>query len=302
MPQPLGLACFLLLGLLLGVVALIARTAYLLTHPPRRTYADALARNRPGDPGELPGPPRAWSLWHFQHRGLALPVWDITGDHPDGPVLILSHGWGDSRVGGLSRVPSLLPLASRILLWDMPGHGEAPGTCALGVREPAALADLVRAASPERPFILLGWSLGAGVCIAAAAEGLPAAAVVAEAPYRHAATPARNMLAALGLPYRANLPPALWILGAALGIGPRWLGFDRADLAARLACPLLVIHGEADDICPPADGLAIAAAATRGSFTPIPAAGHYGLWTDPALAAACDAALRRFLTDTLPPR
>src|SRR5512144_1917979 len=106
----LGLAVLLLVGLVIALLAMTVYTIYLLTHPPRRTYASALARGRPGDPGELdPGPrgKRPSSSWSVQHGGLDLPVWDIEGDRPDGPIMILSHGWGDSRIGGLTRTPPL---------------------------------------------------------------------------------------------------------------------------------------------------------------------------------------------------
>src|SRR5438067_981099 len=101
-----GLSVLLGVGLLIAITAATLYTIYLLTPPPRRTYASALARGRPGDPGELdlgPRGKRPWSAWNFQWQGLDLPVWDIEGDKPDGPVFILSHGWGDSRIGGLTR-------------------------------------------------------------------------------------------------------------------------------------------------------------------------------------------------------
>src|SRR4051794_37254269 len=92
----IGLLTLLLVGLGLAILAVTWYTIYLLTRPPRRTYASALARSRPGDPGQLPPGPRGarkWSAWKFEWGGLSLPVWDIEGDAPEGPVMILSHGW-----------------------------------------------------------------------------------------------------------------------------------------------------------------------------------------------------------------
>src|SRR6185436_18337241 len=89
-----GLAVLLLIGLVIAFALLTGYTIRVLTHPPRRTYASALARGRPGDPGELdPGPrgKRQWGPWWLQARGYNLPVWDIEGDKPDGPTFILSH-------------------------------------------------------------------------------------------------------------------------------------------------------------------------------------------------------------------
>ncbi|MBS0196571.1 MAG: alpha/beta hydrolase [Planctomycetes bacterium] len=291
-----GLISLLALGLLIALAAMTLYTVHVLTHPPRRTYASALARNRPGDPSELPAGPRDFGEWGFDCGDLRLPVWEISGDAPQGPTVILVHGWGDSRIGALSRIPHLLPLARRVITFDMRGHGEAAGLCMLGVREPNDLAALMD--HLKSPVVLMGWSLGAGVCIAAAAARPEMVrAVITEAPYRLARTPARNVIREWALPYRVNLPPAMWLLGIGFGVGPSGLnssGFDRAEFAARVRCPLLVLHGEFDSVCPPADGREIAAAA-GGVFVPITGAGHHGMWTTPESCEQCVGAIGKFL-------
>ena len=131
--------------------------------------------------------------------------------------------------------------------------------------------------------MLFGWSLGAGVSIAAAAECERVVGVIAESPYRLAATPAGNVLQARSMPWRVNLPLALRLVGSEA----EWRGFDRCDVAARLRVPLLVIHGEADVVSPIEDGRAIAAAG-RGEFVPL-VAGHNDVWTGECRRAAEDA-------------
>lgn len=310
-----GLAILLLVGLALAWGVVVAWTILTLLRPPRRTYASALARGRPGDPGELsPGPTgqRPWTSWTLRWNTLDLPVWEIRGDAPDMPLIVLTHGWGDSRVGGLARAEHLLPVASSVVLWDMPAHGEAPGLCALGAREPDALRALLEVlasragegnASSPRPVVLVGWSLGAGVSLVAArGEGErrapPIVGVVAEAPYRLADTPARRMLVSMGLPHAATLPPALWLVGLWAGVGARWPGFDRAAFAKRLRepppIPLLVLHGADDQISPPQDGREIAEAG-GGEFVAVPGAGHAGLWTDPRHAGEVGARVRAWI-------
>jgi pimeloyl-ACP methyl ester carboxylesterase len=180
-------------------------------------------------------------------------------------------------------------------MWDLPGHGEAPGRCSLGVDEADDLVALVERVAGDAPVALYGWSLGAGMSIAAAARDGRVAGVIAEAPYRLAITPARNVMRMNGLPYRMNLPVAMGLVGLRLGVGVGWRGFDRADLASRLACPLLVVHGSTDEICPIVDGREIAGAAPRGEIVVIEGAGHNDLWSEPAFAAACDGAIGRFL-------
>lgn len=298
-----GLLQLLALGLVIAILMAALYAGWMLTHPPRRTYASAVARARPGDPSELPAP-RPFSTWQFEHDGAAFPIWDIPGDDPRGPVILMTHGWADSRLGALQRLGPVLPVASRILAWDLRGHGEATGLCRLGTREVedlVALIDHIRAGDPARPVVLFGWSLGAGVSIAAAArpEISPhITGVIAEAPYRLPWTPARRVMHARGLPYRANLPIAFFVLGLLLGAGPRWRNFDRARHAARLRCPLLVLHGEHDAICPVEDGRAIAEA-RHGTLAVIPHGGHNNLWTEPGPLADCSARLRTFLASLL---
>ncbi len=292
----MGLVKLLVIAALLLWIAAVLSVAWMLTHPVRRTYASAVSRKRPGDPSELQ-PPRPFEHWVFRSRNLDFPVWDIKGDLAEGgPVIILSHGWSDSRVGGLMRVEALAPFASRLILWDSRGHGEAPGTCALGTTEVDDLLCLLERVPVNVQRVLYGWSLGAGISMAAAARGAVVAAVIAESPYRLPITPARNVLRARGLPYRSNLPPAIGLLRVLIGrdLSPRQ--FDRASLAAQLSCPLLVLHGEVDEVCPVEDGQAIARAAARGSFAPVPAGRHNDLWTDPSLARQCHQEVHNFLT------
>lgn len=193
------------------------------------------------------------------------------------------------------RVPHLAPLASRLVAWDGPGHGTAPGACSLGPVEQASLellAERLRADSPSTPLVLCGWSLGAGVAIQAEAQTASFAAVIAESPYCHAATPARNVLAARGLPHRLTLPVALWLVG--LPHRRYFRAFDRAVWARRLVHPLLVIHGSADTVSPPEDGRVIAGCAggADARLCLIEDAGHNDLWTNPRFAEQAVAAVR----------
>ncbi|MFZ4573877.1 MAG: alpha/beta hydrolase [Phycisphaerales bacterium] len=297
----------LLIGLVIAATAAAGATLYRISHPPRRTYASAVARSRPGDPSELgptEGGPRAFERWTFTSRGHILEAWEIPGDDPAGPTVILTHGWGDSKIGGLSRVGPLFALASRVVLWDMPGHGESSGTSTLGAAEPRDLLELIRKVADERPVVLAGWSMGATVSIRAACEESGVAAVIAESPYRHPATPAGNMLIASRLPYRFNLPVAMALLGVSSGVGPRWNRpepFDVGASAARLRCPLLVLHGSEDRIVPLGEGRSIAGAAPSGRLLVIDGAGHDGLWTSPATRHLCAQAVTEFIRSALLP-
>ena len=299
-----GLLTLLLTGLAIALAAATAYALWQMTHPPRRTYAYALAKSLPDNPAAVPpadGGPFTFESWSFRSRGLELHVWDLRGDLPPSPIapiLILTHGWGESRIHSLTRAAALRHLFSRLILWDLPAHGDSPGLCHLGAQEPDDLLQLLQALKPEAPIILLGSSLGAGVSIAAAARRT-VAGVIAEAPYRLPITPARNVMRFAGYPYRVSLPLALGLLGLAFGHRLTWLNrapaFDRAALAAKLAAPLLVIVGDQDAICPLQDSREIAAAATAGTLAIIPDGHHLNLWQDPLLRTRVVATITTWL-------
>ena len=286
------------LGALLLVAMLMMRR---LRHPPRKTYAWAVAKGVPGDPGEL-DPPRSFETWTLSTRGVSCECWDIMGDDPNAPVIITTPGWGDSKIGVLPRLEALAPFASRVIAWDPPGHADSPGRCPLGTRE----HELVRAIMDEclppthdAGVILMGWSLGGGVSICAAAGDARVRAVIAEAPYRLPWTPAFRVMHNAGLPYRLNGPVAFALLGLRLTGTPRWNGFDRAEHAARLTCPLLVVHGVHDEVCPIDDGRAIARAAGHGLCIELNDAMHNNIWTDDENRTQATGAVRDFLLSVL---
>lgn len=297
----MGVALLLAIGFVLFWAVLVLLTLDALLRPPRRTLAWCLARNLSSDPGEL-SPPREFETGEVVEPDkphARYPVWTVRGDASDGPVAVFCHGWGESRQAVLQRLDALAPVCAEIVSWDLPGHGEAsPGPARLGATEHRALLALLDSLPPDKPIVLMGFSMGAGVCLRAAAERPERiAGVIAEAPYRLPQTPARNVMHLKGFPHRLNLRPALALAGLRFGVGPRWQSFDRAALAAGLRCPLLVVHSSADEMCPIEDGRAIADAAPNGRIAEIPGVPHLGLWTDPAGRKDAVAAVRRFIAD-----
>lgn len=235
-----------------------------------------VSRGLPGDPGELPVP-RKFEEWDAGGTR----AWTIEGDDPEGPIVVFCHGWGESRHAVLERVAAVAPACARMVAWDLPGHGEsARRRSALGATEWAALAEVVGAAGLEGKVVVLqGFSLGAGVCIAAGARmGGSIAGVIAEAPYRQPWTPAERVMRLRGFPTAGVLGPAMWVLGRVVPGAGGWRGFDRAEAAGRLRCPLLVVHGSGDEVSPIEDGRAIAEAG-RGVMEVIEGAGHTDMWS-----------------------
>jgi len=294
----LGLLGLLLLGLALYAVALTALTAWRLTHPRRRGYAWAVSRGVPGDPREAMDAPfeeRSSTL----DRGPPVALWEVPGGKAGGPVVVLSHGWGSGRVEMLPRAAALRPVASRLILWDMPGHGDSQGACTLGHREQRHLVGLME--EIDEPVVLYGWSLGAELSILAArARPDLALGVIAEGAYRSGWAVALNMLRAYELPVALNLAPALALIGTVFGGRPLRRWFDLAEEARDVTAPLLAVQGADDVFSPPADGEAIAHAAPSGRFIAIEAGDHSRIWHNPQTRQAAERAVRDFVAGLIP--
>lgn len=310
-----GLLALLGLGLLIAIALGAWMTGHHLRRPPRKTYGWALARNLPGDPSEL------HNSLAFEAIELDLraddpllkpfgpsPVWDIEGRDPSGPVIIWTPGWGDSRVGALARIRHLAPVAKRVIAWDPPGQGDAPDRWPMAVREDRMLRELARWASEthQAPIVLAGSSMGAGLSLVAAVDLVSDPAtriigVIAEAPYCQPKAPARNYLRAVGHPHSWNIELVYGLMGLRLGAGADWSkahdghAFDRAEWAAKLPCPLLVLHGDRDIISSPEDGEEIAQRAKHGELVMIPGGGHNDLWLKPDFEQQCADAVGRFI-------
>jgi len=295
----LGLIQILAIGFVIGLVGLILTTAWMLTHPPRRSYAWAIARSQPGEPSELDEPLR-FEDEIIDTKSAIIPIWDIEGRDPNGPVVLMTHGWGSSRQGALKRMFPIIEHASRIIAWDLPGHGEAPSHARMGVDEHMIAMELIEALGIEStPIVLFGWSMGAGISLALCAHierSHDIRGVICEAVYRTPPTPARAVLDLRGMPHRLNLPPAMALIGMKLGVGARWDGFDRAEIASGIEAPILLIHGNADPVSPVEDSRSIADAAKQADLCEIEGAGHNNIWADPIYRDRAAETVRSFMT------
>jgi len=273
----LGFALLLLIGLLIVLLLgawLIVRA---LSRPPRKTYGEALAKGDPTEPGELG---RSGETVTFRMAdGATLPGWIVAGDAPTGPTVLVLHGFGDSRYGALTRVPLLAPHARRVVVFDQRGHGDAAPE--RGPQAQPRASDIVSVLDQlgDDRGVLFGYSMGAQLAIAAAGEAgrtgdRRIAGVIADGPYRRWRDPVAGTLRCKGLPAEPLMSLAQLILLVRIG---RRLLFDRADDAAAMRCPLLVLHGRDDPICPLAGAAAIAEAAADGELVTIDDGTHLDL-------------------------
>lgn len=298
MPPVLGLIQLLAIGFVVGLTMLIVYTAWLLTHPHRRTYAWAISRSQPGDPGELDEPLAFESDEIDTEHGIT-PIWDIVGRDPQGPTVLMTHGWGSSRQGALKRIAGVIDHSARVIAWDLPGHGEAPGSARMGSDEHLDAMRVLDSIGPcEQGLVLMGWSMGAGVSLKLAQAIQDTAdlrGVICEAIYNQPVTPARAVLALRGMPHRLNLSPAIALIGTRLGVGARWRGFDRKVIAQQVRVPLLLVHGDQDPVSPIADAQAVQRHAPNATLCTVKGAGHNNLWSDEVYRSQCIDAIGKFM-------
>ena len=173
-------------------------------------------------------------------------------------TLLFCHGNAGNASHRLENVVGLLQTGFQVLLFDYRGYGHSggrPSEQGLYRDAETTWAHLVeRADTAGAPRIIFGRSLGGAVAIDLATR-VEADALIVESTFTSIHTIAR-LLFPLPLP---ALP----------------VEYDSLSKIERLKLPLLVIHGERDELIPFAEGQALFEAAPEPkSWYPIPCAGH----------------------------
>jgi pimeloyl-ACP methyl ester carboxylesterase len=213
--------------------------------------------------------------------GLELAFW-AAEPLPGHPTLVLFHG---NLGNAADRCPLLAPFAAAgygVVMAEYRGYAGNPGIPSETgfLRDGRAYLDWVSANWQDTAPIVCGESIGSGVAVRMATER-PVSAVVLDAPYTSVAELAAAM-------YR-------WLPVRALLRHP----FDNMSCLPLVRAPLLVVHGDADDLIPVEHGRrVVAAAGGPAEFVLLPGAGHPAMHTDPAGLGA--EAVRRFLTRLTP--
>jgi alpha-beta hydrolase superfamily lysophospholipase len=160
-----------------------------------------------GGPAPRPAAPAA-------DEGLGLAVWPSEG--PTRAVILALHGFGDA--GDLTFDGAARAWASRGITTyalDQRGFGanasrkQWPGIDAL-IADAVAVSRDVRARHPGLPIVVVGHSMGGGVALAAAAEGLDADALVLAGPAIAGGDALDPLLRAGGWTMATTLPERRW--------------------------------------------------------------------------------------------
>jgi len=194
--------------------------------------------------------------------GGRLPAWFVPArGGARGPAVLLVHGWESARDRTLPNIRFLNAAGFHCLTFDVRGHGANPpeelpvsvaefGADALaGLRELLARPEVTRAG-------ILGHSLGGvGAILAAADEPRTAAVVSASAPSGPVFLTRQTFrLARLPFPDPVAYPLA-W-LTTRVYVRPRGHAISELSASralARYRGPLMLVHGEADSVVPPAN-------------------------------------------------
>jgi fermentation-respiration switch protein FrsA (DUF1100 family) len=191
--------------------------------------------------------------------GVRLHGWLIPGRAPT--TLLYAHGNGGNIAGRVSIARLLADqLGVGVFMYDYRGYGRSEGTPseaglvsdALGAR-----AALLREGVAPEHLVYFGRSLGAAVTLDLALAH-PPRAVVLESPFASVRAMANTVVPGAGYVFRT-----------------RW---DSLGKIARLRAPLLVLHGDADEVIPYAQGKALFdAAPSPKTFFTIRGGRHYDM-------------------------
>lgn len=198
-------------------------------------------------------------VWFQSQDGTKLFGWYVEAG-PSVPVLLWCHGNAGNVIHRLDNLAELYRLGLSVFIFDYRGYGRSAGKPTedgLYLDALAAYGYLVntRGVRPER-LILFGRSLGASVAGTVVSQR-PAAGLILESPFPSIAAMARTHY--LGLPLH-------WLLSGRFPLDER---------LSRVSLPVLVIHGDRDDIVPIALGREVFAAAREPkSFYVIEGANH----------------------------
>jgi uncharacterized protein len=209
--------------------------------------------------------------------GENLVVWSAPAENGK-PVVLYFHGNAGNLAVRAGRFTAFTARGYGVVAAGYRGSSGSTGqaTEAALIADAALLAEHLPALAGRGPVIYYGESLGAAVAIALAGT-VPPVALVLEAPFTSIADMAAQLYGSAAL---ARL------------LGSQWPSLERIGT---VTAPLLILHGAADPLVPPAQGRALldAAASPDKALYLVPGAGHVDVW-QPDAQARLYAFLARF--------
>ena len=216
----------------------------------------------------------AGDVWLRSSDGVRLHGWWVPQPGSRLATLFL-HGNAGNVTHRIGHIREITSAGSALLVLDYRGYGRSEGRPTergLYADAEAAYQHLRSAGYAPAQIVLHGESLGCAVAVDLASRR-PCGGVVLEAPFTSARDVAGRVLPVLG-------PLLIW-------------SYNSKEKIRRLGAPLLVMHGDRDEVVPFDLGRALfEAAGEPKSFWAVPGAGHNDLV--PAAGAAYRERLRGF--------
>ncbi len=212
----------------------------------------------PASQAPFPEPGEGWSVVRYETSdGVRLAGAFFPPPPPDASVLLYFHGNAEAAAHNLPLAAELRARDFGVFLAEYRGYGGLPGSPSeegLYADGEAALAELGRLGVPPSRVVLVGRSLGSGVAVELATRHRVGAVVLVSA-YTSIVDMGRTVAGPL----------------ARLVIRDR---FDSLSKIARVASPVVLLHGTRDDVVPVAMGRRLSAARPDARWVEVPEATH----------------------------
>jgi uncharacterized protein len=209
----------------------------------------------------------------FAGAGVELKGWQCGAVGPHRGSLVYLHGVADNRTSGRGTITLFSARGFDVVAYDSRAHGESDGgACTYGYFEKQDLRRVIDTLAPG-PVVLIGTSLGAAVALQEAADDARVSAVVAAETYSDLRTVAVERAPFFFTPDLLRRAFALAEQQARFHVD----AVSPVIAAARIAVPVMLIHGDADTETPPAHSQRVfAALGGEKRLILVPGARHNG--------------------------
>jgi alpha-beta hydrolase superfamily lysophospholipase len=190
----------------------------------------------------------AFECHRFAGSAGDLHAWYVPHPRPKALVLLL-HGYSGCKSSQLREARAFHELGCATFLLDFRGSGESAGwETTVGYEEAkdvVSAMDYAAARWPGLPRVPYGQSMGSAAALRAVAlHGLRPAALVLENPFDRFLSTVENRFSLMGLP---AFPAArLLVFWGGVQHGINAFDHNPAEYAAKVECPVLLLHGRED--------------------------------------------------------
>jgi pimeloyl-ACP methyl ester carboxylesterase len=191
------------------------------------------------------------------------------------PVIVVLHGWGGNSSLMLPLAPHIHDAGFHVLFVDARNHGlsehDSFSSMPRFAEDLEVAVDWVRTRQDVSAVGVIGHSVGAGALIFSASKGVPIDAAVSVSSFAH---PGEMMY--------ENMPFPKPVVAAILEAVQRTIGYRFDEFAPRtrvvsVDIPLLLVHGDKDDVVPIANLHQLADAHGGAEVIIVPGGGHSDL-------------------------